>query len=90
MVQKIVEPTWRDKNKSGALMARVLKHANGEVEMTSSQLKAAEVYLRKTIPDLARTELSGVDGAAIQTKDVTKTDAEILAAYFDNNKKGSK
>lgn len=38
------------------------------------------------IPKLARTELTGKDGSAIETKDVTKTDAEILAQYL--NQKG--
>lgn len=34
------------------------------------------------IPKLARTEHTGKDGAAIETKDVTKSDAEILAQYL--------
>lgn len=52
----IQEPKWRCKNKAGNLMARVHKHAKGEIEMTNSQLKAAEIYLRKTIPDLSRVD----------------------------------
>lgn len=46
-------PAWRDKNKIGNLMNRIEKHANGQVEMTSSQLKAAEIFLKKTLPDLS-------------------------------------
>lgn len=34
------------------------------------------------IPKLARTEHTGKDGAAIETKDVSKSDAEILAQYL--------
>lgn len=34
------------------------------------------------IPKLARTEHTGKDGNAIETKDVTKSDAEILAQYL--------
>lgn len=34
------------------------------------------------IPKLARTELTGKNGGAIETKDVSKTDAEILAEYM--------
>jgi hypothetical protein len=30
--------------------------------MSSSQIKAADILLRKTIPDLARTEVTGMDG----------------------------
>lgn len=50
------EPTWQDKYKIGALMSRILRHANGELEMTATQLKAAQIFLGKTVPDLARTE----------------------------------
>lgn len=49
----IATPEWRDKNKIGNLMARLKKHADGEIEMTSTQLKAAEIFLRKTLPDLS-------------------------------------
>lgn len=55
----IETPTWRDKHKIGQLMSRIERHANGEVEMTGTQLKAAEIFLRKTLPDLNKTELSG-------------------------------
>src|SRR6185437_5592859 len=34
------------------------------------------------IPKLARTEHTGKDGGAIETKSITKTDAEILAQYL--------
>ena len=37
----------------------------GEVDMTPSQLKAAEIVLRKTIPDLNKTELSGPNNGNI-------------------------
>lgn len=52
---------WRDKNKAGNLMSRILKHANGEVEMTNTQLRAAEIFLRKTLPDLTKATLTGND-----------------------------
>lgn len=75
------EPTWRDKNRIGALMSRVLRHANGELEMTTTQLKAADIYLRKTVPDLARTEHTGKDGAAMEHV-ITHTDRDIIAQYL--------
>ena len=34
------------------------------------------------IPKLARTELTGRNGGAIETKDVTRTDEEILKQYL--------
>ncbi len=56
------EPAWRDKQKIGALMTRLRKHAEGEVEMSQSQINAAKLFLAKTLPDLARTEMTGLDG----------------------------
>jgi hypothetical protein len=38
----------------------------GEDDVTPTQLKAAEIVLRKTLPDLARTEVTGKDGGAQQ------------------------
>ena len=43
----------RAKIQTSQLINRLYSHANGEVDMTSTQIKAAEILLRKTIPDLA-------------------------------------
>lgn len=61
----IEEPRWRNKMKIGNLMSRVERHAKGEIEMTASQLKAADLFLRKTLPDLSRTMLQGDVNAPI-------------------------
>lgn len=55
----IETPRWRDKHKIGNLMSRIEKHANGEIEMTMSQINAAKLFLSKTLPDLNKTELLG-------------------------------
>ena len=44
------------------LINRLQGHAFGEIEMTQTQLKAAEILLRKVAPDLARQEVTGADG----------------------------
>jgi site-specific recombinase len=53
---------WKAKIQAGAILTRLVKHVNGEIEMTSSQIKAADILLKKTIPDLARSEVTGADG----------------------------
>ena len=53
---------WRERIRSAAILQRLERAALGEVEMTPAELKAAEIVLRKTIPDLARTEVTGKDG----------------------------
>jgi hypothetical protein len=59
---------WREKIKIGVIIDRMVRHVDGEVEMTNSQIKAAEILLRKVAPDLARTELTGEDGGPQQIK----------------------
>lgn len=56
-------PPWKDKRRVAQIYSRVEKHASGEEDgrgpMTASQLKAAEIILRKAIPDLKAVEHSG-------------------------------
>ena len=53
---------WRERIKSGVILSRLEQAALGEIEMTPAALKAAEIFLRKTLPDLARTEVTGDEG----------------------------
>lgn len=57
----IQTPAWRDKQRIGALMNRLHKHAIGELEkpMSATEIRAAEVILKKTVPDLSSVTLSG-------------------------------
>jgi hypothetical protein len=53
---------WRERIRTAGILERLEKAAMGETEVTPTQLKAAEIVLRKTLPDLARTEVTGDDG----------------------------
>lgn len=44
---------------SSQLLNRLIKHAEGEIEMTQSQINAAKIVIGKYIPDLKAIELSG-------------------------------
>lgn len=57
---------WRERIRSGVILERLERAALGEVEVSSNSLKAAEIVLRKTLPDLARTEVSGPEGGKIE------------------------
>ena len=39
-------------------MNRLHKHVEGEVEMTASQIRAAEILLKKSLPDLQSTDIT--------------------------------
>lgn len=49
----------RAKIETGKIIARIQKHLDGEVELSGTQMKAAEILLRKALPDLTSTELTG-------------------------------
>lgn len=53
---------WKSKIQAGMILDRLVKHVNGEIDMSASQIKAADILLKKTIPDLGRTEVTGADG----------------------------
>ena len=49
------------------LLKKLEQHVlNGE-EMSATQIRAAEMLLRKTMPDLSAVQLTGEDGGAIKT-----------------------
>jgi len=49
----------REKIKISQLINRLQAHANGEVDMSPTQVRAAEVLLKKTLPDLAQLQHTG-------------------------------
>lgn len=44
------------------ILGNLIKHAEGELEMTSSQVRAALGLLKKVLPDLSSTTLKAEDG----------------------------
>ncbi|HYF54678.1 MAG TPA: hypothetical protein VEA41_10505 [Salinarimonas sp.] len=49
----------RAKIQTSQLINRLSDHVFGKVELTPTQVKSAEILLRKTLPDLSHTEHSG-------------------------------
>ena len=56
----------RLKIQASQLVNRLEGCALGDVELTASQLKAIEILLRKSLPDLTATELSGPEGGPVE------------------------
>ena len=50
---------WKDKIQVSMLIDRLVKHVNDEIDMKPTQLKAAEILLKKVAPDLASTKVEG-------------------------------
>lgn len=57
----------RDKIQANQLINRLENHALGEIDLSQTQIKAIEILLRKTLPDLnaVAVEGSGEDGEFI-------------------------
>lgn len=67
---------WRAGIRASMLRNRLENHALGEVEMTATQVRAAEILLKKIIPDLSSVEHSG----EVAHKTVRElSDAELIA-----------
>lgn len=57
---------WKEKIRVSVIALRLYDHTRGKNEMTATQLKAADILLRKMVPDLSRSEITGEDGGEIQ------------------------
>ena len=68
--------SWRMGIKIGMIRSRLERHIMGELELSATQVRAAEILLRKVVPDLSSMEYKG----QIEHKHVTEySDAELLA-----------
>lgn len=59
---------WREKIRTSMLINRLQNHVAGRIEMSSTQLRAAEILLRKNLPDLQAVVLSGDPDNPIVTR----------------------
>lgn len=56
----------RKKAQASQLVNRLRDHVLGKVEMTSTQVAAANILLKKTIPDLSSVTVSGDEDNPVQ------------------------
>jgi hypothetical protein len=55
-----LDDRWRQKIQAAAMLInRLNDHAAGRNEMTATQVRAAEILLKKVLPDLAAVEHNG-------------------------------
>ena len=57
----------RTKIQASQLINRLQGHVMGTVKMSPTQVKAAQILLSKSVPDLSRVEMSGPEGGGIPT-----------------------
>lgn len=61
----------RARIRAGGIVKRLEDHILGKVEMSASQVSAALGLLRKVVPDLAVTAITGPNGGPVQVENVT-------------------
>ena len=66
-LRKTHQDDVRAKIQTSQLINRLENHALGEIDLTPTQIKAIEVLIRKTLPDLSSVEMTGEDGGPIET-----------------------
>lgn len=59
----------RDKIQASQLINRLTEHALGQIDLEPTQVKAIEILLKKSIPDLSAVSISGQgDNGALQVQ----------------------
>ena len=58
-IRKHHQDEVRARIQTSQLVNRLTDHALGDTELSATQIKAIEILLRKSIPDLSAVELSG-------------------------------
>lgn len=71
-----VDGNWREKIRISMLLNRLEDHAFGKVDLSPTQIKAIEVLLKKSLPDLSAIEHTGQGGGPMI---VRLDDADIRA-----------
>ena len=62
---------------AGHLVSRLKKHADGEIELSPTQIRAAEILLDRALPKLSAVEQTVIDPSASMSEE------EILAQLVD-------
>lgn len=70
---------WKQKIGAGVIMQRLVKHVNGKLDLSPTQVRAADILLKKVIPDLAKTEHTGLDEGPIKYENINVNDPEAVS-----------
>lgn len=62
----------RKRIQTGNLLNRLQQFAEGKIEISRDRLKAHEILLRKTLPDLSATDLTTKGGSVSFTMNIGK------------------
>lgn len=58
---------WRKKIQASQLLNALGNHVAGKIEMSATQVNAAKILLAKVLPDVKAMEITGNNGAPLET-----------------------
>jgi hypothetical protein len=71
-ISKTLTEEWKQKIQASNLITHLGKCAVGEIEMTSQQIKAAEILLKKVMPDLKSVDMAGEINGNLAINTITR------------------
>lgn len=71
-MRKLHQDDVRAKIQTSQLVNRLENHALGKVDLSQTQIKAIEVLIRKTLPDLSAVTLQGDEDNPIAIKEIVQ------------------
>lgn len=63
---------WRAKIQTSMLLNRLSDHALGNCELSSTQIKAIEILIRKTLPDLQSIQMDAQVDATVEVSKIER------------------
>jgi len=61
---------WKERISAGVIVDRLLKHVSGDLELSSTQISAANILLKKIIPDLSSANINQKLSGLVNVKGV--------------------
>ncbi len=73
-----LDKQWRERIQTSMLLNRLQNHVAGKLKLTATQIKAAEILLRKSVPDLSSTTIGGDPDNPLAVIDAVDAVAALL------------
>ena len=67
-----LDDKWKEKIKAGVILDRLMKHVDGALDMSTTQINAAKILLNKVYPDLKAHEIDGAIEHRIKSIEVVR------------------
>ena len=69
----------RSKIQASVIIGFLTEHVKGNREMSATQVRSAEILLKKSVPDISSIELTGADGGPIRVVAAEMSDDDLAS-----------